>query len=185
MSAVMVPDDIPSTAAERSAYYAVLSRAFTYEGSEHGPLAIPGPVFDEAFEPSIGAEACSLRESTYVDGDVSALFEELMRFYSFFGLGRGEQASMPDHLSVELEFMHYLTHLEDRADGDADALASLARAERDFLTRHVGRLVGGIKSSLASRDPRCVELVETAAAFIDEEIARFGANGQRHDGRRS
>jgi len=141
---------LSGSACGRSAIYAALSRAFTYEGAGGGALAIAGSDFNEAFDPSVSEEACSLREGSYAGGDQSALFEELMRFYGFFGLGRGERAEMPDHLSVELEFMHFLTHQESRSEGNGEALASLARAQHDFLSRHLLRLVKGEPANLAA-----------------------------------
>jgi nitrate reductase assembly molybdenum cofactor insertion protein NarJ len=31
----------------------------------------------------------------------------LVRFYGHFGLAREERAELPDHVTVELEFMHF------------------------------------------------------------------------------
>ncbi|EPZ16267.1 hypothetical protein M622_13645 [Thauera terpenica 58Eu] len=160
-------------AAGRSGLYGALASAFTYDGAARSALAIPGAVFNEAFDPSVCRTACSLREGSYADVDQSALFEELMRFYGFFGLGREERAEMPDHLSVEFQFMHFLAHLESRSAGDAEALGSLARAQRDFLQRHLRRAVHGVRGALKSADPRCIELVETASDFVDREIERL------------
>lgn len=59
-----------------------------------------------------------------------------MRFYNYFGL-RITPGLMPDHVTVELEFMHYLAHREAEArqgGGDTD---SYLRAQRDFLERHL------------------------------------------------
>lgn len=160
-------------AAERSGLYAALASAFTYEGAACSALEIPGPVFNEAFDPSVSRTACSLREGSYADIDQTALFEELMRFYSFFGLKRDERAAMPDHLSVELQFMHFLAHLESRSAGNAEALGSLARAQRDFLQRHLRRAIQGVRGALKSEDPRCVELVETTADLVEQELERL------------
>jgi DMSO reductase family type II enzyme chaperone len=160
-------------AAGRSGLYGALASAFTYEGAACSALAIPGTVFNEAFDPSVCKSACSLREGAYADVDQTALFEELMRFYGFFGLKRAERAAMPDHLSVEFQFMHFLAHLESRSTGDPAALASLARAQRDFLQRHLHRAVHGVKGALKSADPGCIELVETASDFVDREIKRL------------
>ncbi len=59
-----------------------------------------------------------------------------MRFYNYFGL-RITPGLMPDHVTAELEFMHYLAHQEaeaGQAGGDAD---SYLRAQKDFLERHL------------------------------------------------
>ncbi len=62
--------------------------------------------------------------------------EELMRFYNYFGL-RITPGLMPDHVTTELEFMHYLAHQEAEARQSAGDLGSYQRAQRDFLERHL------------------------------------------------
>lgn len=171
MNAPTELEGLINSAAERSAVYRALSLAFTYDGCQAEPVAISGVDFNEAFDPSVSADASSLREGSYTEEDQSSLFEELMRFYAFFGLARGEGAEMPDHLSVELEFMHFLTHLESSTVMEPEALASLHRGQRDFLTRHVCRVLRGVESGLKSTNPRCVELVQTGRDFVDAEVA--------------
>jgi len=168
--------DLPTDAAGRSGLYAALASTFTYEGAIEGPLRINGYAFNEAFDPSVNEDACSLREGTYAGGDQSALFEELMRFYNFFGLGRNEQGEMPDHLSVEFEFMHFLNFQESKAGDDPVVLQSLTRAQRDFVERHLMRLVRGIRSKLISDNPACNELVHMAESFVTADLARLQAN---------
>ena len=157
-------------AAERSEVYRMLAVAFSYTGAQSSEFGIDGADYNEAFDPSVSDKACSLREGAHVEDDQSALFEELVRFYEFFGLARGDAAEMPDHLSVELEFMHFLTHLESRAADRPDDLASIRRAQHDFITRHLCRLMRGLKNGFNSPNPQCVELVATCAEFIDSEL---------------
>lgn len=157
--------------AERSAAYRALAEAFTYEGAENGPFGITGADYNDAFDPAINQDACSLRERTHTQEDQSSLFEDLMRFYEFFGLKRAEHAEMPDHISVELEFMHFLTHLESQVAEMPEQLQSLRLAQHDFLARHLVRLTEAVAAALNSSNPRCVELVETANDFIRAEYA--------------
>lgn len=159
------------SAAERSAIYRALAEAFTYEGAEHGPFGITGADYNNAFDPAVSQDACSLRERTHTQEDQSSLFEELMRFYEFFGLKRAEHAEMPDHIGVELEFMHFLTHLENKVADQPDALASIRRAQYDFLSRHLVRLVQAVHGALNTQNQRCIDLVEMASDFINEELA--------------
>lgn len=168
--------DLPQDAAGRCGLYAALARAFTYEGAISGPLKINGYAFNEAFDPSVNEGACSLREGTYAGGDQSALFEELMRFYGFFGLGRNEQGEMPDHICVELEFMHFLNYQESQVADDPVALGSLRLAQHDFIERHLLRLVRGIQKGLDSDNPACNELVRMAEQFVSTELARLQAH---------
>lgn len=174
----MSMDTTASDAAERSAHYAHLARAFSYHGADI-EAGIPGAAYTAAFDPSVHEDACSLREGAHIEEEQSALFEELMRFYEFFGLGRGEGAEMPDHLSVELEFMHYLTHLEaqvmDQPDPQPEALQSLWQAQHDFLQRHVWRLVYALHDELNSEHPACVGLVARCHAFVQDELAQARA----------
>lgn len=159
------------SAAERSAVYRVLAEAFTYSGAQSSAFGISGADYNDAFDPSVNEAACSLREGAHGEEDQSSLFEELMRFYEFFGLGRGEGVEMPDHLSVELEFMHYLTHLEHQVLDQPDDLVSVRLAQHDFIERHVARLVNAVCSKLDTRSASCIALVETCAAFINAERA--------------
>lgn len=63
--------------------------------------------------------------------------EEVVRFYDYFGyVLDGKFAWQPDHLSVELEFMHYLCYREAQAENEADAL-SFQLAQADFSGRHL------------------------------------------------
>ena len=58
-----------------------------------------------------------------------------MRFYDFFAYSLNEKfAWAPDHLSVEIEFMHYLAYRE--AEGGEDVL-SFQLAQHDFAARHL------------------------------------------------
>ena len=63
--------------------------------------------------------------------------EEVVRFYEYFGYVLDEKfAWQPDHLSVELEFMHYLCFREAEAGNEPDAL-SFQLAQADFSGRHL------------------------------------------------
>ncbi|MBS0370498.1 MAG: molecular chaperone TorD family protein [Proteobacteria bacterium] len=165
--------------AERSAAYRALAEAFTYAGATTGPFRISGPEYNDAFDPGICEGACSLREAAHIEEDASALFEELMRFYTFFGLEREEGAEMPDHLSVELEFMHFLTHLESQLADRPKDLASVQLAQHDFVTRHVARLVKAVRGNLKSSCESCARLVEACDDFVSAELALVK---QRADG---
>ncbi len=75
--------------------------------------------------------------------------EEVVRFYEYFDyVLDGKFAWQPDHLSVELEFMHYLCFKEADAKSDADAL-SFQLAQADFSERH---LVGWVPQLAANVD---------------------------------
>lgn len=171
-----------NAAAERSAVYGIFARSFSYAGTGAAPFRISGADFNDAFDPAVNADACSLRERAHVDHDQSALFEELMRFYEFFGLTRDgdADAELPDHLSVELEFMHVLTHLESQLGDRPDTAAAVRRAQHDFLTRHVAALVGNVRQKLRTAHPECLRLVASCQQFIDAELATIQAEPLDH-----
>lgn len=67
--------------------------------------------------------------------------ESVVRFYNFFGYALAEKyAWAPDHLSVQLEFMHFLCYREATSESDVDAL-SYQLAQFDFMERHLNRWV--------------------------------------------
>ena len=70
-------------------------------------------------------------------GQRAGIREEVVRFYDYFGyVLDGKFAWQPDHLSVELEFMHYLCYREAQAGETAEAL-SFQLAQADFSARHL------------------------------------------------
>lgn len=74
---------------------------------------------------------------SYVMGDIAG-------FYSAFGLQLSPDIhERLDHLSVELEFMHYLSYKESYAilhDGQ-EKLKTVVEAEKKFVKEHIGRWV--------------------------------------------
>ncbi len=95
-----------------------------------------------------GRASCPLYSGHYTADRLRAM-EELVRFYNFFGL-RLAPGLMPDHLVVELEFMHYLAFKEAEAGGDA---ASFRRAQRDFLERHLTNWLPRLSATLKAERP--------------------------------
>lgn len=107
---------------------------------------LPSAEYTEAFDPAASPVACSLREYYYnKDIHPTSLNEELLRFYHFFGLQRSEQALMPDHMAVQLEFMQFLNLHEASARRRGEEVISLQRAQRDFLQRHTAILARVLK----------------------------------------
>ncbi|HQW09094.1 MAG TPA: molecular chaperone TorD family protein [Steroidobacteraceae bacterium] len=67
--------------------------------------------------------------------DLPGVREELVRFYEFFGYLLSERyAWAPDHLSVILEFTHFLCYRESSARRD---ILSYQLAQLDFVSRHL------------------------------------------------
>jgi hypothetical protein len=78
--------------------------------------------------------------------------EECVRFYNHFGLTLAEAPrELPDHISTQLEFLHFLAFREAEAWRDGRDPGPWQRAGRDFLERHPGRWVPKLRERLASR----------------------------------
>jgi DMSO reductase family type II enzyme chaperone len=100
--------------------------------------------------------------------------EETLRFYRFFGMKVDESCKeLPDHVTIELEFMQMLAFTEGtmRASGD-DALPFL-RAQRDFLERHPGRWWPMLRSKMAGfeRSRFYDALADLADMFFAADLA--------------
>jgi len=91
---------------------------------EVGPGKPPCPLYEGAFRKNLGRKS---------------VMEELLRFYTHFGLKMSERVrELPDHLTAELEFMHYLTFLEaGENESRSQNRRGLLIAQRDFLARHL------------------------------------------------
>jgi DMSO reductase family type II enzyme chaperone len=94
--------------------------------------------FMRLFEVGSLSPPCPLNESDYL-GSQMGLFKELVSFYNFFDLSVSKAKEFPDHLRIELDFMHFLTFKEVEAVHGGRETESFARAGRDFLDRHLGR----------------------------------------------
>jgi DMSO reductase family type II enzyme chaperone len=102
--------------------------------------------------------------------------EEAVRFYNHFGLKLADQPrELPDHLTTELEFLHYLAFREAQSlQGDGDP-APYQRAQRDFVGRHPGRWVPKLRERLDAQKPAAFfrELIRLLERFLDVECKRL------------
>lgn len=105
------------------------------------------------FEAALGIPPCPLYSGLYRGGR-KAVMEELTRFYNFFGLsveqGAGE---LPDHLSTELEFMHFLTFKELAALRRKEDATPYRRAQADFLERQLASWLPALEARLQRLEP--------------------------------
>ncbi|MGQ9572060.1 MAG: molecular chaperone TorD family protein [Dehalococcoidia bacterium] len=89
------------------------------------------------FDVGVPRPPCPLYGGEYQKARM-AVMEELIRFYNHFGLRpSGRSRELPDHITAELEFMHFLTFKEVAALHQGQPRDSYLRAERDFLERHL------------------------------------------------
>ncbi len=65
-----------------------------------------------AYDPAISKAAVSLHASAHLERDQTDLYQEMIRWYDHFGLKRRDGGELPDHLSIMLEFLQFVTAQE-------------------------------------------------------------------------
>ena len=159
----------------RAILFAGVDSELPYQWSFTAPEFDPGlnledlnTLFTANFD--TGTASVSLHGRSYSSAGDQKTLEELFRFYEYFGLDFTSSTNdfWPDAMQVQLEFMHYLTHLEGLA-GDAAKL-EIIRAQRDFLKRQLGPLVMGINTLLIEKEvPVYTALVASLTEFVEAE----------------
>lgn len=127
-----------------------------------------------------GTAPCPLYEGCY-GGVRSAIMAELLAFYHFFGVRPSQQEprELPDHLSLELEFMHVLTFKEAEASVEGKKLEAYLKAERDFLKRHLAGFAAAVRSrSGQSKAPFFSDMIALTERFCSSDLAYL--SGQIH-----
>ena len=117
---------------------------------------------------------CPLHEGHYTR-DRGYTLQHAIRFYNYFSFHLTEGV-MPDHVSVELEFMSHL------AEGGISDRQSLLRAQRDFLKSHLSWLSSLAERVARSGPPRFYgSLVKLAARFVaaDQQFIKTTLGGNR------
>ncbi len=111
---------------------------------------------------------CPLYGGEYKKGRQGTM-EELVRFYNHFGLHLSpDSRDMPDHITIELEFMHFLTFREAVALHHQQDRSSYLRAERDFLERQLCAWVPRLGQRLNRQQPNAfyAALVRLTEEFL-------------------
>jgi DMSO reductase family type II enzyme chaperone len=121
------------------------------------------------FDVGAAGPPCPLYGGVY-GGDRMKVMEDAVRFYNFFALRLAPTLhELPDHITTELEFLHYLTFREAEACESGIDPAPLLRAERDFLARHLCRWVPQLRARLAKQKTTCTffsALVQFSEAYF-------------------
>jgi DMSO reductase family type II enzyme chaperone len=120
------------------------------------------------FEVGPGRPFCPLYEGSHRNGRMK-IMEELVRFYEHFGL-KIAAGDHPDHISAELEFMHYMAFKEAAAVAHQDAVSDIRLAQRDFLERHLCKWVPRLRRRLAGASDQ--PAFYTSAFEIADEFCR-------------
>jgi len=115
---------------------------------------------------------CPLYGGEYKKGRKGTM-EELIRFYNYFGLRPSSRSrDMPDHITIELEFMHFLIFREVTALHHRQDRTSYLRAERDFLERQLCAWVPRLVERLGRQQPQpfYAALARFADAFLAADL---------------
>lgn len=134
--------------------------------------------FTRLFDAGEAGPSCPLHGGHYGGGGDLQALEELLRFYEFFGLSLSEERrEQPDHLTTELEFLHFLSFQEAQAGADEASLEGLRRAQRDFLARHPLAWLPLMRRALATAEPMRFfpELTRLLEHFLQSEFRRMTA----------
>ncbi len=131
------------------------------------------------FDVGAAGPPCPLYGGVYI-GDRMKNMEDATRFYNFFHLRlSSEMRELPDHITTELEFVHYLTFRETELRQQGQDPSSLLRAERDFLARHLCKWLPRMQARLVKQEcpPFFLALVRFALAFFhaDQQYAAAAA----------
>lgn len=103
-------------------------------------------------------------------GQKSGTREDIVRFYDYFGYRLEERfAWAPDHLSVELEFMHFLCYHEGQPGSDS---VSYQLAQADFTERHLQRWVPQFAAQVARHASGALycRIVDALREFIVRDL---------------
>lgn len=133
------------------------------------------------FDVGMPQPPCPPYEGVFREGvERTSLLVEVSGFYHHFGLkmnpeeGKREQ---PDHLSVELEFLHFLTFKEGQMrskgdEGDHDLLRGYVLAQKDFLERHLATWLQKFteKMQKSSANPLFAKFAELTAQVASAEL---------------
>ncbi len=99
--------------------------------------------------------------------------EETLRFYGHFGYTLAEERQWaPDHLSVELEFMHFLSFKESQEES-VEHLKSYRLGQRDYLERHLCRWIPPLLASVEAqaKERYWVEVFSALVTFLSTDAA--------------
>lgn len=173
---LLVADETLSADGSRIAELFALSQAADIEHSAEDVATAVGASYGALFEVGDRGPPLAIREELAPNANAAAK-EEVARFYEHFGYRLGDDyAWRPDHLSVLMEFMHFLSWHESQSS-DAALVAGLRAAQRDFCQRHLAWWVGDLADKVATRSdahPLLQASLRATKDFIAVELQSLG-----------
>jgi DMSO reductase family type II enzyme chaperone len=148
--------------------------ALSNAGEEVDDLAIE---YTRLFDVGASGPPCPLYGGLYGGARMKTM-EEAVRFYNHFGLTLSDSPhELPDHLTTELEFLHFLAFREAQALEQGDDPGAYRRAQRDFLARHLGRWIPKMREKMEHKDPMpfFLGLVRRLESFLMNDGAHLVA----------
>jgi len=110
------------------------------------------------------------------DEDRTSIMLEVSEFFKQFGLSMSREEGkrdLPDHVSAEMEFLHFLTFKEAQAGAEEtpELLQGYVLAQKDFLDRHMTKWIPGFADKIrnSGQIPFYGELAWIASAFVTAE----------------
>jgi TorA maturation chaperone TorD len=138
--------------------------------------------YDWLFGHRVGGD-CPLYEAQYAAGGIfpqAQRLADIAGFYRAFGLDADDAVGeRPDHISLELEFMHVLAYREAyaRRHHGPDEVALLLDAQRAFVRDHLSRWVPALGRSLVkTADGPYTSLAAALAAWMVAELRALGCD---------
>lgn len=128
--------------------------------------------YSRLFEVGDAGPPVPIRESLR-PGRPSGAREQIVRFYDYFDYApAGPFAWQSDHLSIELEFLHYLAFREADAADEAAALP-FQLAQADFAARHAGAWLPAFAqdTAKAAAHSSYAPVVRAVADFVADDLA--------------
>lgn len=161
------------------------SAAFSDPAASLDTLAVE---YTRLFDAGAQGTGCSLNGGLQY-GPQMKVMEEAVRFYAHFGLTLTEaQKELPDHLTTELNFLHFLAYGEHLLEARGESAIAYRLARRDFIARHPGRWLPIMEDKLRTMEPMplflaLTELLQRLLAWDLAQLeARHGAASLKPSG---
>ncbi|MBT4519293.1 MAG: hypothetical protein HOC23_04740 [Halieaceae bacterium] len=141
-------------------------------GKESDALVVE---YTRLFDVGVSGPVCSLFGGLHYGPQMKTM-EEVVRYYNHFGLTLSEKMQeTPDHLTIELEFLHFLSYGENDLSQRGEDVKSYQCAQRDFIARHPGRWVPIMCEKLERAKPMPFfrQLCQLLDAFLQSELTRL------------
>ncbi|CAB1370474.1 conserved protein of unknown function [Denitratisoma oestradiolicum] len=133
--------------------------------------------YTRLFDAGAHGTGCSLNGGLQ-QGPQMKVMEEAVRFYNHFGLTLTEDnKELPDHITTELNFLHFLAYGEHQLTARGESAAACQLAQRDFIARHPGRWIPLMAAKLEPMqpDPLFMVLTQLLERLLNRELARLEA----------